>query len=48
MTMIYSVKIKKRLRYVRVYTILKKTGHQENILTRLFMKALLRKKPGEV
>jgi hypothetical protein len=38
--MIYSAKIKKRLKYSRVYTVLKRTGGRENALTRLFMKAL--------
>lgn len=38
--MIYSVRIRKRIRYIRVYTILKRVGQNLNFLTRLFMKAL--------
>jgi hypothetical protein len=34
----YNVRVKKRARNVKVYTIVKKTGSQENALTRLFMK----------
>ncbi len=40
----YYVKIRRRLRYVRIYRILKKTEGQENMLTRLFIKVFSRKK----
>jgi len=36
----YVAKINKKISYVRVYTIIKKLGRNENFLTKLFMKAL--------
>ncbi|MCL5442370.1 MAG: hypothetical protein M1603_01640 [Candidatus Marsarchaeota archaeon] len=44
--MIYSVRINKRVRYIRVYTIVKRIGQNTNPLTKLFMKLLV-KKPKE-
>ena len=42
--MIYSVRIRKRTRYIKVYTILKRVGQSMNPLTRLFIKLLSGKK----
>ncbi len=36
--MIYSARVKKRVRYIRAYTMLKSTGKHENIITRGFIK----------
>jgi len=36
----YIAKINKRVSYVRVYTVVKKLGRNENFLTSLFIKAL--------
>ncbi len=44
--MIYSVRISKRIKYIRVYTIVKRIGQNTNILTKLFTK-LLTKKPKD-
>ncbi len=41
--MIYGARIRKRVRYLRIYSIKKRIGRRENIITRLFMKALERK-----
>lgn len=41
--MIYKARIRKRLRYARAYTMLKKAKGQENALTRLFMRLLKQK-----
>ena len=38
--MVYYVRIKKEVRYVKVYNILNKIGKKENLLTRLFIKLL--------
>ncbi len=40
----YEANIKKRVRYIRIYEIAKRIGPKENFLTRLFVKALSRKK----
>ncbi len=40
----YYAKIKRRLRYVRIYRVLKKTEGRENIFTRLLLKVFSRKK----
>ena len=34
----YNVRVSKRLKYVRVYTIVKRLEHQPNPLTKLFIK----------
>ena len=44
----YSVKVSKRMHYVRVYTIVKKIGQRDNLLTTLFMKLLTKKQGGEL
>lgn len=44
--MIYSVRINKHVRYIRVYTVMKRVGQSANPLTKLFMKLLV-KKPKE-
>lgn len=36
--MIYAVTVKKKVRYVRAYVILKKIGKEENIFTKGFIK----------
>ncbi|MCL4381321.1 MAG: hypothetical protein M1331_01070 [Candidatus Marsarchaeota archaeon] len=40
----YSVIINKRLRYVKVYAILKKIGQKENFMTKLFTRLLVKDK----
>lgn len=40
----YYVKIKRRLRYVRIYKVLKKAEGRENMFTRLLLKVFSRKK----
>lgn len=44
--MLYSIRIRKRVRYMRIYAIKRKIGRRENIVTRLFMKALEKKTGG--
>ncbi|MCL4403667.1 MAG: hypothetical protein M1500_00245 [Candidatus Marsarchaeota archaeon] len=44
----YYVKIRRRLQYVRIYKVLKKTEGQENMFTRLLLKAFGRKKKDTV
>lgn len=38
----YIVRVNKKLRYLRTYTILKRVDRNENFLTRVFMKAFNR------
>ena len=40
----YEVRINKRIKYIRIYGIIKRVGSQENALTRLFSKAFAKKK----
>ena len=42
----YNVRIKKKARNVKVYTIVKKMGAQENFLTKLFMKVFVKDNKG--
>ncbi len=44
--MLYNVRVRKRVKYMRIYAIKKRLGARENLITRLFMKALA-KKTGE-
>jgi hypothetical protein len=39
----YIARVNKRVRYIRVYEIVKKAGPKQNFLTRLFVKALTKK-----
>ncbi|MEM0201622.1 MAG: hypothetical protein QXR73_00385 [Candidatus Micrarchaeaceae archaeon] len=39
----YIARINKRVRYIRVYGIVKRVGPKQNFLTRLFVKALTKK-----
>ncbi len=43
--MIYNIRVRKRVKYMRIYAIKKRLGSKENIATRLFMR-LLEKKTG--
>ena len=45
--MIYKIQINKRPRNIRVYEVLRKTGGQQNALTRIFLKMMNRKKKDE-
>ncbi len=45
--MIYNVKINQRLKYVRVYHIVKRLSKGENPITKLFMKLLTKKDKDE-
>ena len=45
--MIYRVQLNRRVHSIKVYTVLKKGGQQQNAITKLFMKAFNRKKPEE-
>ncbi len=47
MNMIYSVRINQRLKYVRVYKILKRLSKGENGLTKLFVKLFAKKGNAE-
>ncbi len=40
----YAVRINKRVKYLRTYTILKRIGDNENLLTKMFIKIFSRKK----
>ncbi len=42
----YYVRIKKRVRYLRTYTILKRVGERQNVVTKILVK-LLQKKQKE-
>lgn len=41
--MIYNIRIRKRVKYMRIYAIKKRLGSRENIITRLFMRALAKR-----
>lgn len=43
----YAVRINKRIRYLRTYTIMKRFGEPNNLLTKVFIKIFSRKKKGE-
>jgi hypothetical protein len=45
--MIYRVQVNRRVRNIKVYNILKRSGPRENALTRLFERIFVRKRPGE-
>lgn len=40
----YVIRINKRIRYLRTYTIVKKIGEHENLLTKAFERIFNRKK----
>ncbi len=40
----YNVTINKKLKYIKVYTILKKIGQKENFMTALFTRLLVKNK----
>lgn len=48
MTMIYKVRVNKRIRNIKVYNVLKRKGEKPNFLTTLFMKLFLGNKKEEV
>jgi hypothetical protein len=39
----YLARVNRRLKYIRVYEIVKRVGPKQNLLTRLFVKALTKK-----
>lgn len=41
--MIYQAKVKRKLRYARVYRITKRLGHRENLITRLLVRLVTKK-----
>lgn len=43
----YSIRINKRTRNIRVYTVVKRIGSNPNVLTKLFMKIFAGKKKEE-
>ncbi len=45
--MIYRVRIRKRVRSIKVYNVLKKVGPTENAITKLFERIFLKRKPEE-
>ncbi len=45
--MIYRVQLNRRVRNIKVYTLLKKSGEQQNALTKLFMRIFGGKKKAE-
>lgn len=40
----YNVRINKKVKYMKVYTLLKKIGNNENFLTKLFIKIFTKNK----
>ena len=45
--MIYRVRLSKKVRNIKVYDLLKKSGQAQNVITRLFMRVFAKKKPEE-
>ena len=45
--MIYRVRLNKKVRNIRVYHLLKKSGQGQNVITRLFMRIFVKKKGDE-
>ena len=43
----YTVRINKKIKYARVYRVLKKTSGETNLLTKVFMRIFLGKKKEE-
>ena len=43
----YTVRINKKIKYARVYRVMKKTSGNVNLLTRIFMRIFLGKKKEE-
>ena len=43
----YAIRINKRVRYLKTYTIAKKIGENENFLTKMFVKIFNRKQEQE-
>jgi hypothetical protein len=43
----YAVRINKRIRYLRTFTIIKRFGEPSNLLTKVFIRIFSRKKRGE-
>jgi hypothetical protein len=42
----YNVRVRKRANNMKVYTIVKKTGAQDNFITKLFMKVFAKGSKG--
>lgn len=45
--MIYRVQVNRKIRNIKVYNILKKGGQKENVITRLFERVFVKRKPDE-
>ena len=45
--MIYRVQVNRRVRNIRVYNVLRKTGPAQNPLTKVFMRVFGGRRPGE-
>ncbi len=45
--MIYRVRLNRKVRNIRVYTLLKKSGAKQNAITKLFMQIFAGKKSEE-
>jgi hypothetical protein len=45
--MIYKIQINKRVRNIMVYETVRKSGARQNIITKLFMKAINLRQPKE-
>ena len=45
--MIYRVQLNRKVRNIRIYTLLKRSGQRQNAITRLFMQVFSRKKADE-
>jgi hypothetical protein len=45
--MIYRVRLNKKVRNIKVFTMLIKSGQAQNIITRLFMRVFIKKKSEE-
>ena len=43
----YAVRINKRVRYLRAYTVVKRVGENQNLFTKLLIKVFNRKKNEE-
>jgi hypothetical protein len=45
--MMYKVQVNRKVRNIRVYNVLRKSGARENALTKLFERVFVKKKPEE-
>jgi hypothetical protein len=45
--MIYRVRLNRKVRNIKIYTVLIKSGQRQNVITRLFMRIFAKKGAGE-